>query len=174
MLAEHASRNVELKARDPDPARTLQRCREIGAVEAGSLFQRDTYFNVPRGRLKLREQEPAAAMLVQYLRPDEARARVSAYVLIEVPEPEKLKQALTDSLGIACVVEKQRRLFLWEETVRIHLDQVAGLGDFVEIEAVAPAGSNLAREQAQSERLRRLLEIEDDGLVASSYADLVQ
>ena len=54
-------RNVELKALDPDPARSLAVCRELGAEDRGVLRQRDTYFRARSGRLKLREEEPAPA-----------------------------------------------------------------------------------------------------------------
>ena len=50
-------RNIELKARDPDPARTLERALALGAEDMGEINQRDTYFAGSRGRLKLREQE---------------------------------------------------------------------------------------------------------------------
>src|SRR3712207_5002758 len=48
-------RNVELKATDPDPQRSLAVCLELGAEDRGVIVQRDTYFRVPTGRLKLRE-----------------------------------------------------------------------------------------------------------------------
>ena len=59
-LATHldaSMRNVELKARDPDPARTLERALALGAEDRGEIRQRDTYFAGARGRLKLREQQ---------------------------------------------------------------------------------------------------------------------
>src|ERR671921_2716196 len=76
-----ARRNVELKARDPDPARTLERALAAGAQDRGLLRQRDTYFAVAHGRLKLREEEPGGATLIAYERPDAASARVSHYRL---------------------------------------------------------------------------------------------
>jgi adenylate cyclase class IV len=38
-------RNVELKSRDPDPARTLERALALGAEDHGEIAQRDTYFS---------------------------------------------------------------------------------------------------------------------------------
>jgi adenylate cyclase class 2 len=70
-------RNVELKARDPRPERSLERARALGADDRGELRQRDTYFATPRGRLKLREQEPGGAQLIAYERADAAEARES-------------------------------------------------------------------------------------------------
>jgi homotetrameric cytidine deaminase len=164
-------RNVELKAHDADPGRTLERALAAGAEEQGVLRQRDTYFLVARGRLKLREEEPGGATLIAYERPDEATARVSGYRLVRVPEPEPLRAALAAANGVAVVVDKRRRLLLWERTVRIHLDEVDGLGSFLEIEAVADPGSDLSRERDQVARLRELLDIRDEALVEGSYAD---
>ncbi|MGZ4383137.1 MAG: hypothetical protein ACXVY3_00935, partial [Gaiellaceae bacterium] len=58
-------------------------------------------------------------------------------------------------------------------TARIHLDRVVGLGSFVEIEAVAAAGSDLGREREQALRLQALLEITPERVVAGSYIDLI-
>jgi homotetrameric cytidine deaminase len=164
------SRNVELKAHDPDPAHTLERALAAGAEDRGLLRQRDTYFAVPHGRLKLREEEPGGATLIAYERPDAASERVSDYRLVPVAEPEPLRAALGAANGVSAVVVKRRRLLIWE-TVRIHLDEVRGLGSFVELEAVAGPGSDLGRERDQVARLRELLEIGDDALREGSYAD---
>ena len=164
------SRNVELKAHDPDPRRTLERALAAGAREQGLLRQRDTYFGVAHGRLKLREEEPGGATLIAYERPDAASERVSSYRLVAVVEPDGLRAALAAACGVTSVVVKRRRLLLWE-TVRIHLDEVDDLGSFVELEAVAAPGSDLRRERAQVAHLRDLLELRDDALRAGSYAD---
>jgi homotetrameric cytidine deaminase len=165
------SRNVELKAHDPDPARTLERALAAGADDRGVLRQRDTYFAVAHGRLKLREEDPGGATLIAYERPDAASERVSDYRLVPVAEPEPLREALAAASGVSAVVVKRRRLLMWEN-VRIHLDEVRGLGSFLELEAVAEPGSDLTRERAQLAELRLLLEISDDALREGSYADL--
>jgi homotetrameric cytidine deaminase len=163
-------RNVELKALDPDPERSLAVCLELGAEDHGVLVQRDTYFRSRAGRLKLREEEPGGATLVQYERTDAAHARVSDYRLAPVDDPEALRAALDASLGTLVVVDKERRLLLWRG-VRIHLDRVAGLGAFVELEGVADEGSDLSAERANVEELRAALGIGDDRIVSGSYAD---
>jgi homotetrameric cytidine deaminase len=168
------ARNVELKAHDEDPGRTLERALAAGARDRGVLRQRDTYFAVPRGRLKLREEEPGGATLIAYDRPDDASERVSDYRLVPVAEPEAMRAALTAANGVLTVVEKRRRLLQWEESVRIHLDDVSGLGTFLELEAVAAPGSDLSRERAQVARLRELLDIGDGALREGSYADALQ
>jgi homotetrameric cytidine deaminase len=163
-------RNIEVKALDPDPDRSLAACREIGAEERGLLIQRDTYFHVPSGRLKLREEEGAGATLVQYDRPDDARARLSSYRLVAVEDPEGLRAQLAAALGTLVVVEKERRLFL-HGAVRIHLDRVRDLGTYVELEGVAPADSDLSAEREQVERLMEALGIDESRIVSGSYAE---
>jgi homotetrameric cytidine deaminase len=161
-------RNVELKAMDPDPARSLAVCRELGAEDKGILRQRDTYFRTRSGRLKLREQEPGGATLIQYDRPDAAAARESRYRLTAVPEPDELRASLDAALGTLVVVDKQRHLLLWDG-VRIHLDTVDGLGSFVELEGVAPPESDLSAEEEKVARLRDALGIEE--ILTDSYSD---
>ena len=165
-------RNLELKARDPDPPASLERALALGAADEGEIDQRDTYFSRARGRLKLREQQPGGAELIAYRRDDEPGARESHYRRVGVAEPAALGQALDAALGTLVVVTKRRRLLIWED-VRIHLDQVEGLGAFLELEAVAPPGSDLEPERRRVERLRSELGIEDAALVASSYSDLL-
>lgn len=161
-------RNIELKALDPDPARSLVVCRGLGAEDKGVLRQRDTYFRTRSGRLKLREEEGAAPVLIQYDRPDAAAARESRYRLTRVEDPDELRDSLDAALGTLVVVDKERHLLLWEG-VRIHLDRVQGLGAFVELEGVAPPGSDLGPEREKVARLQGELGIQE--ILTGSYAD---
>ncbi len=160
-------RNLEIKARDADPRRTLEAARALGAEDHGELAQRDTYFGGAHGRLKLREQTPGEPELIQYRRPDEAGPHTSEFRNVPVAAAGALKEALDAAFGTLVVVEKRRRLLLWE-AVRIHLDDVDGLGTFVELEA--PDDGD---QQAKVERLTEALAIADDDLIAGSYSDLV-
>jgi homotetrameric cytidine deaminase len=169
-------RNVELKARDPAPERTLQAALDAGAQDQGVLHQRDTYFAARDGRLKLREETApdgtTRAELIAYDRPDEPTARTSAYHLVDVADPAALTAALDAAHGISVVVDKRRRLLL-ADNVRIHLDEVEGLGAFVELEAVAAPDSDLAREHEQVARLRETLDIRDERITPRGYAALL-
>ncbi len=162
-------RNVEFKARDGDPAGTLERALAAGAADSGVLHQVDTYFQAQRGRLKLREQGDDA-WLIPYERDDSAQARVSSYELVAVADPSALKAALAGAVGVEVVVEKQRRLLLLDN-VRIHLDEVDGLGSFVEIEALV--SEDLDAEYARVAALREQLAISEDAIVAEGYAQLL-
>jgi homotetrameric cytidine deaminase len=169
-------RNMELKARDPDPARTLERALAFGAEDKGEIVQRDTYFARARGRLKLREQRTEATTLwdelIEYSRPDSTEARTSTYRRVPVADAAPLREALESAYGTLVKVEKRRRLLLWEN-VRIHLDEVEGLGSYLELEAVAERGSDMTAEREKVERLRAQLEIQDEHLIAASYSDLL-
>ena len=167
-----SSRNIEIKARDRDPARTLELALGIGAADQGEISQRDTYFDGARGRLKLREQNPGEDELIEYRRADEATARTSSYRRVPVGAAAELREALDAALGTLVVVTKRRRLLL-QDNIRIHLDDVEGLGSFIELEAVAAPESDLAAERAQVAELRERLDIRDEALVGESYSDLL-
>jgi homotetrameric cytidine deaminase len=164
-------RNVELKSSDPDPARTLELALKLGASDEGEIAQRDTYFGGSRARVKLREQTPGEDELIAYRRPDGDDAKGSDYLRVPVPDAAALKEALDASYGTKVVVTKRRHLLLWQN-VRIHLDEVEGLGRYIELEGLVDGGDDgPARERV--ERMRRQLEIDDANLVAGSYSDLL-
>jgi predicted adenylyl cyclase CyaB len=166
-------RNLELKAVDTAPERSLQVCENLGGEDKGVLLQEDTYFKVSRGRLKLRREREATAQLIAYERPDLLDQKESRYRILEVEDAAGLEEALSGSLGITAVVRKARRLFLLEG-VRIHLDSVDDLGSFIEFEGIAePRDADLAGFKTKLVDLRRSFGIEDADLVRGSYCDLI-
>ena len=164
-------RNIELKARCRDAPKAAEAARRLGAADHGELRQLDTYFVVPNGRLKLRETEGKPAELIWYARPDSPDVRASDYHVLPIPEPTETRDALSRALGVRGEVRKRRRLWLWYN-IRIHLDEVDGLGSFIEFEAVMDPH---AEEQTSLQRLailREALQITDHDLIAVSYSDL--
>lgn len=166
-----AHRLVELKARceDPEGCEDWLRAR---ASRVGEVVQADTYFCMPRGRLKLREVEGASgAQLVFYLREDLPGPKGSRIRLARVEDAAALRRLLADSLGVRVVVRKVRRIYRWG-TVQVHVDRVEGLGSFVEFER--PVASDEDEEAVQEEFrfLREALGLRDADLVAGSYSDL--
>lgn len=146
-------RNVEVKARVHDVEKLLKRSSEICNSNGTVIQQVDTFFNVNQGRLKLRVFKVSLSLftyaklcvqlclkegtgeLIYYDRPDESGPKLSDYCKTTIPSPEELKLVLSSSLGVKGTVEKVRTLFLYGQT-RIHVDQVANLGDFMELEVV--------------------------------------
>src|SRR5687767_6164013 len=127
--------NLEIKAVCPDLLVARAAAIRLAGPVADILNQVDTYFHVPAGRLKLREINNASAELIFYDRPDAPDVRISRYHIAPVADAAAMRALLAAALGVRAVVRKRREL-LWYANVRIHLDAVENLGDFVELEAV--------------------------------------
>ncbi len=162
--------NIELKAHLRDLDRALAVCRRLGAIARGEIRQIDTYFNAPSGRLKLREASPGATELIHYERPDIAGPKRCDYSLAVAPAD--IKPLLAAALGVRATVAKTRTLFLLEN-VRIHLDRVDGLGEFIEFEAVLGTEHSAEEGQAKVEELIARFGIAPEELLDYSYLDIL-
>ena len=123
--------------------------------------------------MKLREEPGSGAHLIAYQRPDLPGQKESRYRIVPVEDAAELKEALSTVLGGRVVVSKTRRLFIFEG-VRIHLDRVDGLGNFIEFEGVATDEADLGRFESLLADLRRSFEIEEGDLLSASYSDLLE
>lgn len=164
-------RNLEFKARIDDPKALQATARTIGFDLWGDLRQTDTYFDVPRGRLKLRETAGFPAELVYYQRDEAGGLRPSDYETTPVPNGEALKSMLAAALGVRAVVRKRRTLLLLD-TTRMHLDNVDSLGWFLEFEVPVKDGDEAAAADRLDMLLRELSFTWED-CIRSSYADLI-
>jgi predicted adenylyl cyclase CyaB len=165
-------RNVEIKARLRDAAGVRQRAEELAGGPPEVIPQTDTFFQASHGRLKLREFADGSGELIHYERPDAAGPKESRYTIVHVEHADPLRRALTDALGVRCVVRKTRTLLMAGPT-RIHLDQVEGLGAFLELEVVLRPEQEAADGERIAGDLMRRLGIEAEDLVAGAYADLL-
>jgi predicted adenylyl cyclase CyaB len=158
-------------------ARDFDRQRQLAEAVTGSpallLEQEDTFFRVPRGRLKLRQLAEAQGELIYYDRPDRAGPKISVYSLVPTDQPDALRELLTQALGVRAVVRKRRRLYQ-RGPVRIHLDEVEGLGTFVEVEVVIRPGEVAAGGEELAADLQRELEVRGEDLVEVAYVDLLE
>ena len=165
-------RNIEIKARIASVEAVLPCARQVAAGEPELILQDDTFFTVPHGRLKLRQFEDGSAELIHYHRPDHGDARASDYVRVPAHDPAALREALARACGVLGRVRKQRWLLLAGAT-RIHLDRVAGLGDFMELEVVLSEGQTDAQGAAVAEALMQALGLAGSERVAGAYLDLL-
>lgn len=167
--------NIEIKAsyKNFDNARKI--CESMNAVYVGIDYQVDTYFKVPEGRLKLRESNLGGAQLIPYIRPNLSGPKKSDYETIKVDNPLHLKKLFHQMLGIDIVVTKKREIYLIEN-VRVHLDEVEGLGSFFEFEAVYKNDTDNERDVEQSKIEKLMLEfgIQVDSLQTESYLQLLK
>jgi len=165
--------NVEIKARCSDSRFIRDYLLSKGAEYKGTDHQTDTYFKVPNGRLKLREGN-IENNLIFYSRPDQAGPKESVFQLVKVEDAAGLKKALTSANGIKIIVEKQREIY-FIANVKFHIDEVPGLGSFVEIEAgniTAPL-LGAAELKQQCDDYLDAFGIREEDLVEVSYSDLL-
>src|SRR5579862_6792344 len=113
-------RNVESKFRYADHEAVLARALAAGASDEGFLRQSDQFFEVPKGRLKLRTINNTTSELIAYNREDTPASRVSDYGRSTTTDPTSLADVLGRALQRTDVVEKTRHLLLLRNT-RIHL-----------------------------------------------------
>jgi adenylate cyclase class 2 len=164
--------NIEIKARCPNPQRVRELLLARHAEFRGVDQQIDTYFHAPQGRLKLREG-CIENSLVYYEREDQAGPKQANVSLVSLAPHSGIKEILTKVLGVLVVVEKQREIY-FIDNVKFHIDVVAGLGSFVEIEAIDLDGSHDKEKLLkQCQEFMSLFTIAERELVAVSYSDLL-
>jgi predicted adenylyl cyclase CyaB len=165
--------NIEVKARVDDFEALKARVASLSDTSLEIIPQEDTFFNTEQGRLKLRVLAPDLGVLIYYERPDQDGPKRSDYHLAETRDPESLKKTLTLALGVRGVVRKTRHLYMAGQT-RIHLDDVEGLGYFMELEVVMHDGQSDAEGQAIAEDLMRRLGVRKDAWLEGAYMDLIE
>ncbi|HEY4150246.1 MAG TPA: class IV adenylate cyclase [Chitinophagaceae bacterium] len=167
-----SSINIEIKARTTRTAEIRRLLLEEGADFRGTDRQTDTYFNVPHGRLKLR-QGNIENSLIYYERENASGPKTSHFDLAPVTDGEALKAVLTKSLGVKVVVEKEREIY-FIENVKFHLDTLRQLGNFVEIEASNRHHPlSLEHLHEQCNYYMRRFTISGPDLVNLSYSDML-
>lgn len=169
------AQNVEIKARLRDRVRVVAALKELNATGPTELRQTDVFFVTPNGRLKLRTinatSADESAELIYYDRPDAAGPKTSDYVVVPVPDPAALREALARAVGERAVVEKVRTLYLIGPT-RVHLDVVKGLGDYLELEVVLDSPDGATAGQKIADDLLRRFGIDSADLISGAYVDL--
>ncbi len=124
--------NIEIKARCSDHGRIREVLKSHNALFVGIDPQTDTYFNINRGRLKLREGNIENA-LIYYERGGAHGPKKSEVILYQTQPGTSLKEILTKALGILAIIDKQREIYLIDN-VKFHIDTVRELGTFIDTE----------------------------------------
>jgi adenylate cyclase class 2 len=166
---------VELKAKVEDLGVVREKLTSLGAQHVGTFRQIDVYFDVPEGRLKLREVEgDDKTELIYYQRENIAEPKRSDVFILRVQEPAFLKPLLSRLLKIKATVEKVRENYRYRGT-QIHLDMVKNLGTFLEFERETSADAQAIRSNRQVlGELMEKLGIGSESLEELSYSDLIQ
>ncbi|ERL89322.1 uncharacterized protein LOC125502501 [Dendroctonus ponderosae] len=168
--------NVEIKAKVSNLSLLLERAEKLAGSEALVLKQHDTFYCTQKGRLKLRRLLDAngEGELIHYNRPDTEGPKLSQFekVTIGAQSLNGLHDVLTAALGARTDVRKVRRLFLVGQT-RVHIDQVEGLGDFMELEVCLKEGQTVEEAKQVAQGLMDKLGIEKEDLISGAYADFL-
>lgn len=164
--------NIEFKARCNDLETIEAILKSKGAEYNGTDHQIDIYFNVLKGRLKLRKGK-IENYLIGYKRENCAAAKQSNVILFKTAPNTPLEEILTESLGVKVIVDKKRKIYFMGN-VKFHLDEVERLGNFVEVEAIDYDGKiGRKKLQEQCDLYKGLLGVRDLDLIAESYSDML-
>ena len=178
-----AKRNIEIKAKFKNQEFNINNCNFEGI-----LNQKDTFFKSTNGRLKLREETSISKenknYLVQYQRNDQKNAKLSTFYVADVRDPKNMIEILKRSNGIIGVIVKKRSLYIHTTykldedlkipiKTRIHIDDVNGLGEFIELEVMLDPSQTIKQGKEIVENLSFLLGISDEDLIDCAYFDLM-
>jgi predicted adenylyl cyclase CyaB len=166
------ARNIEIKAHVADLAALTARAAAIADEGPVEIRQDDTFFACERGRLKLRAFSTTEGELIFYRRADQEGPKESFYVRTPTAAPDSLREVLTLACGEVGRVRKRRMLFMVGRT-RIHLDEVEGLGSFMELEVVLREGESAADGVREAEHLMVRLQVKPSQLIDRAYVDLL-
>ncbi|MFA5161736.1 MAG: class IV adenylate cyclase [Elusimicrobiales bacterium] len=164
---------MEIKARCENPQLIRSILRKHKAEFKGTDKQADTYFNVKTGRLKLRQGNIENA-LIYYVRQNKKGPKASFVRIFKTVNGPMLREVLVLALGVAVEVKKKREIY-FIGNVKFHIDNVPGLGNFVEIEArdeTGLVGRKKLLEQCNS--YLKLFQVPSGNLVSNSYSDIMR
>ncbi|MEL7448622.1 MAG: class IV adenylate cyclase [Pseudomonadota bacterium] len=164
--------NVEIKARVANARQFAERAEQLSGGPPQRLQQHDSFYAAARGRLKLRRFADGNAELIFYQRSDADGPKVSDYARLSVADPSAMHALLDAALGCTGTVKKNRRVWLVGRT-RVHLDEVEGLGTYMELEVVMRDGEPATDGEAEARALMSDLGVEESSLVAGAYVDLL-
>lgn len=165
-------KNFEFKARVAEIEKYENKLLGLNPIYKGLDHQIDTYFNVPNGRLKLREGNIENS-LINYDREDIAGSKESQIILYKHEPNIALKSILTKQLGIKTIVDKKRKIYFLDN-VKFHFDVVQNLGTFLEVEAIDRNDElSIGYLKNQRDKYFNFFELTEKDVVDKSYSDLV-
>jgi predicted adenylyl cyclase CyaB len=166
-------RNIEVKLRVADLAPIRAAALAGGARRQGVESQTDRYYELAGGRrVKLRTRDGGTAELIRYDRPETEGVRPSDYEITPVRDAEAEVCLVPKSHPVAVV--RKRREVLVLDNVRIHLDDVEGLGTFLELEAMVDPDHDDDVCRRRIADLLATLELAGADPIRASYGDLVR
>lgn len=165
-------RNVEIKARLSNPDHTASIAAQIADSGPVIIEQEDVFFNCSKCRFKLRTFSDKTGELIYYNRDNESQPSECNYSILKTSDPSLIHSILTKALGVLGIIRKSRTLYMYGQT-RIHLDDVSGLGKFLEIEVVLAPGQTTSEGIDIAHSLMQRLGISESNLIDEAYIDML-
>lgn len=160
--------NLELKIKIDSIEFLIEKLKSINVKQDSILFQKDIYYKIPAGLLKLRIENKTKT-LIYYNRDEHSKNRWSDFSLLKI-EDDNAEEFLSIIFKVEDIVEKERRLF-WFNNTRIHLDEVKELGNFLELETLVIKGK--ADAEKRFNEIVRLLNLDLSKQIRKSYKNLI-
>lgn len=162
-------KNYEIKCKILDIAKFRNIIKKESSYIYSKETQTDIYYRVKKGRLKLRIINNEIASLIYYERSDKTKIRTSNYIISRTKDFKQLDNILRSQLKLLTVVSKVRHIFI-KNNIRIHLDRVKKLGDFIEIEIIY---KEIKSAKKQMKELIEFLELNKNDFIKHSYSDML-
>ncbi len=162
-------KNLELKIYCSSFSGLKKTLKVINAEFSGELIQKDVYYKNEKGLLKLRI-ENGEQSLIKYLRDEEGKDRWSDFHVLKF-SGGNTEEFFNDIFEVEAVVEKKRLLYMYNNT-RVHLDEVKGLGNFLELETLVLSG--LKDAQNRFNKIIDLLGLDIKKQIKNSYKILIE
>lgn len=160
--------NLELKVKVPTFANIKKILKEIDAKKISLLQQKDVYFKVENGLLKLRSEEDRQT-LIYYNRNESSKNRWSDFKLLRIKD-KTAEKFLSHLFEAEAIVKKKRELYMYDNT-RIHLDTVEELGAFLELETLLIGSKEDAKKRFK--HIKQKLELNEYEELRTSYRSLL-
>lgn len=162
------SQNIELKIKLETFNDIFNILKKYDVQKEAVLKQRDIYYKHNDGLLKLRIYSTNGEM-IYYKRDESAKDRVSNYQILNV-DPKEAEEFFKYIFETEVEVKKVRFLYLYKNT-RIHLDEVEGLGKFLELETVVKGSTEGGIDEFNS--VVELLRLDTSKQLKSSYRTIL-
>ncbi|MEO8174363.1 MAG: class IV adenylate cyclase [Sediminibacterium sp.] len=142
--------------------------QELKATFAGVDHQTDTYFQVSIGKLKLR-QGTIENLITHYERKtDNGMEKTTVYQYDVNPSSEQIT-SLFNSHAVIGVIKKDRMIY-FIDNIKIHLDTIQEMKQFIEIEAIDRSNVFTGEAlRAQCLDIKKKLGINDSDLIKTGY-----
>lgn len=168
MTKKIAYKDFTIKAQVADFFGIESALQRLSPTFAGVDHQKDTYFKVPKGKLKLR-QGTIENLITKYERMDvEGVEKTTVYQYDLNPTDEQISKLFREH-EIIGIIEKERKIYFLGN-IKIHLDKTLDDKIFIEIEAIDSDDSRSAEElRTQCLVMKEKLGILDSQLTKTGY-----